>query len=157
MSTPAATPDAGGRILIVEDDPLTRKSLAALFDMEGFAVTQAGDGREALEQMAAATVDVVLADLNMPRMSGLELLRAARVRHAGVPVILISGYGTEESALEALRAGAYDYVTKPVLDEHLTFLVRRAVTERKREAEIQRLRREVEALRAGRTHGSGPG
>ncbi len=113
------------RVLVVDDEAIARENLAHVFKKDGYAVTAAEDGLEALDRLAEAPADVVVSDLKMSRMDGQELLTAIRARHPQTGVILVTGYATVDSAVKALKSGADHYLSKPVdLDE-----MRRAVAE----------------------------
>jgi two-component system, NtrC family, response regulator AtoC len=101
------------RILIVDDERNIRKVLQAHLHRDGFDVDTAENGAIALEKLKEDTFDLVVTDLRMPEMDGMELLAACRQGWPGLPVILITAHGTVDSAVEAIKAGAYDYVTKP--------------------------------------------
>ncbi len=118
------------RLLVVDDDPLIRRSLGEMLRREGYAVVEASGGAEALRAAAASPPNLVVTDFNMPEIDGLQLLRELRARKPDLPVILVTGYGTVEQAVEAMKNGAYDYVGKPILDEEMKLVVRRALDER---------------------------
>jgi two-component system, NtrC family, response regulator HydG len=101
-------------ILVVDDEEANRLALERIFVREGYAVRTAADGRAALDQLRDGAVGVVLTDLKMPGMSGLELLRAARQVSPDTQVIVVTAYGSVETAVEAMKEGAYDFVTKPL-------------------------------------------
>jgi DNA-binding NtrC family response regulator len=122
-----------GTVLIVEDEPNVRCVLAALLARAGHRTREAADGERALEALDAGGVDAVLTDLRMPRMNGLELLEAIRARRRRVPVILLTAHGTIGSAVEALKTGAFDYLTKPYDPEELLAVVDKAVRTHARE------------------------
>ncbi len=119
-----------GRILVVDDETNMRRVLGALLRRGGFEVLEAADGQAALECLDDQHVDAVLSDLKMPHMNGLELLEAARQRHARVPVILLTAHGTIGSAVEALKRGAFDYLTKPFDPDEIQQVVAKAVRTR---------------------------
>ena len=100
-------------VLVVEDEPEMRQVLADMLVRPGWRVTQAGDGVEALELLAAQRPDVVLTDLNMPRMDGMELLLQINERYPGLPVVVLTAFGTVPGAVEAMRGGAFDFLSKP--------------------------------------------
>src|SRR4051812_41713864 len=102
------------RVLIVEDDEAARLGLQRLVGKWGFSVETAADGVEALSKLSAFEPGIILTDLVMPRMGGLELLRALREQADGVTAVVLTAQGTVETAVEAIRQGAYDYLTKPV-------------------------------------------
>jgi EAL domain-containing protein (putative c-di-GMP-specific phosphodiesterase class I)/CheY-like chemotaxis protein len=117
---------SGPRVLLVDDDQSVRRAAARVLQAEGFAVTQAADGEEALRLIEKCEFDVVLTDVMMPRTSGLELLRAIRQRDLELPVILMTGMPSMEAAREAQRFGALHYLTKPVDNDRLVSAVTRA-------------------------------
>jgi DNA-binding NtrC family response regulator len=114
-------------VLIVDDEPNVRRVLSALLRRDGYRTLEAGDGEEALQSLAANPVHAVVADLKMPRMNGLELLEAVQKSYPGVPVVLLTAHGTVGSAVEALKRGALDYLTKPYDPEEVRQVVAKAV------------------------------
>jgi DNA-binding NtrC family response regulator len=116
-------------ILVVDDEKNIREGLAKLLEMEGHRSMPAADGREALALLERGDVDLVVTDLKMPNLPGEELLRRAQAAVPGLPVIILTGHGTIESAVQAMKEGAYDYLTKPVDMGRLTLLVARALSE----------------------------
>ena len=114
------------KVLVVDDDGVTRKFLQFLLRSQGFGVRAAADGIEALELLAREEVDLVITDLNMPRLDGLELIRRIRAHPAaaGIPVILLTTEGDEESRRQGVEAGASEYLVKPVSGEQLAGVVR---------------------------------
>ena len=127
------------RLLIVDDDETLRTSLCDAFRLEGYAVTGAADAQEALPLIQGTTFDVLISDLMLPGIDGLSLLEKARVVLPEAVIILMTGQGTVESAIRALKGGAYDYILKPFKLEGLLHVVGRGLEE-------QRLRRENLAL-----------
>jgi DNA-binding NtrC family response regulator len=146
MTSPSPAADqerashATERILIVEDDSATRGGLTELVRTWGFLADSAADGEEGLEKISSFRPSIVVSDLVMPRRTGLELLEALRDIDPTIAVILLTAQGTVESAVEAIRNGAYDYLTKPVDPQRLRILLDKA-------AERQHALREVKALR----------
>jgi len=116
-----------GRILVTEDDRNLRRVLKAMLDREGYEVAEAPNGVAALEWLAAHRADVVISDIRMPKMDGLALFRKLRDLRPGLPVILITAYGTIGDAVEAIRAGAFDYISKPFDEAELLRVVGNAV------------------------------
>ena len=112
-----------GRILLVDDEPNARSALRELLAEEGYAVEVAADGYEALGKLAGFGPDLVLTDLKMPGMDGLELLRLIRQRESELPVVVMSAFGELETAIEIMRAGARNYLRKPVKFGELTALL----------------------------------
>ena len=127
-------------ILIVDDEPLTRKSLYEILKYEGYRVDTAKDGREALELFQKQRSSVVITDLKMPGINGLSLLKEIRARDKETAVVLMTGYGTIDNAVDAMKEGAFDYITKPILDSEIKLVIQRIV-------EQQRLMEENKSLR----------
>jgi two-component system, chemotaxis family, chemotaxis protein CheY len=122
------TPDApGSRILVVDDDPVTRRVLSSVLERANYDVMASTDGHEALTELAAARIDLVITDREMPAMDGMELLRAVRQspRHGGVPVIMLTGITLESAGHEADAEGASAFLTKPVSSRELLETVER--------------------------------
>jgi DNA-binding NtrC family response regulator len=127
------------RVLVVDDDPGIRYTLREILESEGLEVEEAGDGQEALARFAERPAPLVITDLRMPRLDGRGLLAELVARAPGTKVVLITAHGSERDAVEAMKAGAYDYFKKPFETEELLAVVRRAV-------EAVRLRDENERL-----------
>jgi two-component system NtrC family response regulator len=135
-------------VLIVDDEPRYRRVVELLLEGEGYRISTAGGGAEALEMLTRDAVDVVLTDLQMPRVDGLAVLARAAEVDPDLPVIVFTAYGTVRSAVDAMRRGAFDYVEKPFDDDTLRLQVARAVATR-------RLRRQNRALRSSLGDASG--
>ena len=129
------------RILVVDDDESLRRVTQVQLEQAGYAVTTAGDVAQALAILEKAPQDLVITDLKMPGRSGVDLLRKIRTEYPEIVVILVTAFGTVESAVEAIKLGAYDYITKPVNADALRLTVGRAL-------DHLRLREEVQALRS---------
>jgi EAL domain-containing protein (putative c-di-GMP-specific phosphodiesterase class I)/CheY-like chemotaxis protein len=114
------------RVLLVEDEPALRRAFARMLEETGFAVVQAGDGQQAIDALGGGAFEVVLTDVSMPGMDGIQLLRAVRERDLDVPVILISGNPSVESAVKAVEYGALQYLIKPVDSRVLVDVVGKA-------------------------------
>ncbi|MEZ6190442.1 MAG: response regulator [Phycisphaerales bacterium] len=114
-------------ILIVEDEEVLRQSLGELLTDEGYDVHQAGDGKLAYDFILKQPVDLILTDIRMPNMDGIELLGKLQQTAPQTPVIILTAYGTVESAVAAMRAGAYDYLLKPVNFDDVLLKVERAI------------------------------
>ncbi len=145
----AATPDmadsgdsAAARVLVVEDDSLLRRGVERMLVAAGYSVSCAASGLEALPLVDQLGPDAVVSDVSMPGMGGVELLRAVAGRDEDIPVILITGVPSLDSAIEAVEFGAFHYLTKPFKPEQLLELVRRAVHTRR----LARLQRQALAL-----------
>lgn len=117
-------------VLIVDDEKNIREGLGKALEMDGYNVYLASDGEEALEMVQEEEVDLVITDLKMPRLSGDELLRTVVDGFPTIPIIILTGHGTIESAVRAMRDGAYDFLTKPVNLDRLSLLVKRALQNR---------------------------
>ena len=114
-------------ILIVDDDASLRRVIQVQLEHEGYAVSTAASGPEALQILGNTVQDLVITDLRMPGMSGIELLRQIRADHPGVAVIIITAYGSREIAVEATKSGTYDYIMKPANPDALRLIVSRAL------------------------------
>lgn len=128
---------SGYQILVVDDDPEWHEILALLFSRKGWKTETALSGERALARLAAGGIDVVVCDLSMPGMSGLEVLRRVRIMNAQIPFIMMTGVGTIESAVEAVQLGAYSYLTKPVNNAELASLVQRAAEHARVHSQLQ--------------------
>ncbi|HEU4385881.1 MAG TPA: sigma-54 dependent transcriptional regulator [Anaeromyxobacteraceae bacterium] len=133
-------------ILVVDDERSNLESLERIFAREGFRVATAGSGTEALEQLRRERVSVLVTDLMMPGMSGEELLRAARTVSPETEVILVTAYGTVETAVAAMKEGAYDFITKPVKRHAVVKSVRQALEKARLLAENRELRARLASL-----------
>jgi DNA-binding NtrC family response regulator len=131
------------QILVVDDDKAFRVSALALLQDEGFVVTTAVNGAEALQKIADTHFDLILSDLVMEGMNGMQLLHHIKQKLPDACVIMITGFGSIRTAVEAMREGAYDYLTKPCNNDELLLRVRRALTEERKSAELERLREMV--------------
>ena len=150
MSDPAT-------LLIADDDPGLRESLERTLTREGYRVVLASDGRAALERVQAGGVDLIVTDLRMPGLTGLELLRAAKAIMPDVDVILLTAFGTVEEAVKAMKDGAYDFLTKPFRREQLIKLVDKALERRDLIEQNRALKKQLEDLRAkGQMIGASP-
>ena len=143
-----ASTNTRDRVLIVEDDPTTRLGLTELVRTWGFATEAAADGEEALQRITAFRPSIIISDLVMPRMGGLELLRALKEEGGELTIVILTAQGTVETAVEAIKEGAYDYLSKPIEPQRLKILLDKIV-------ERQDTRREVKVLRRQlRDHGT---
>ena len=127
------------RVLVVDDEPKLGKFVAQALELDGNEVVRAGGGREALDLLASRPFEVVVTDLRMPEVDGLAVLGAARARPVPPEVIVMTAFGTTESAVAAMKAGAADYVTKPFALDELRMRVRRLAAQRTAEAKAERL------------------
>jgi DNA-binding NtrC family response regulator len=131
------------RILIVEDDGAARTGLEQLVKSWGFTADSASDGEEALEKVTSFRPAIVITDLVMPRMDGLELLRALQSQGADATTLLLTAQGTVETAVEAMKEGAYDYLTKPIDIQRLKILLDKIVERLETLREVKALRRQL--------------
>ncbi len=130
-------------ILIVDDEKAIRKTLGEILSYEGYKMDEAGDGEEALKRFKEKSYDVVLCDIKMPKMDGIEFLERAREINPDVPIIMISGHGTIETAVEAVKKGAYDYISKPPDLNRLLITIRNAMDKTNLVTETKVLKRRV--------------
>ncbi len=137
-------------ILIADDEPEICDALARIVKRRGYLPKIAADGREALEVVQSSRVDVLLADLRMPRMDGMELLKAAKTVDPDLEVIMLTGHGTVEDAVEALKVGAYDFISKPPRKAIIERVVERVVEKRVLNRENKRLREQLSVIQDGR-------
>ena len=135
----------GAKILIVDDEAEMRDACRQIFEREGLSVSEAQTGREALDMMADRAYQVVVLDLKMPGLDGMEVLRQIRRRHNQTSVVVITGYPSVESAVEAMKCGAIDFLPKPFSSESLRVIIRRALTYNRLERENARLRGHLRA------------
>jgi DNA-binding NtrC family response regulator len=147
----------GERVLIVEDDPATRSGLAELVQAWGFQTDEAPDGEEAMRKVTTFRPAIIVSDLVMPRMGGLDLLKALHDQLSDITFILLTAQGTVESAVGAIKDGAYDYLSKPVDPQRLRILLEKAVERQSTLREVRQLRRQLrEQGSFGRIIGNSP-
>jgi len=130
-------------ILIIDDERAIRKTLNEILGFEGYKVDEAADGEEGLKKFQSATYDVVLCDIKMPKVDGLEFLTKATAINADVPIIMISGHGTIETAVEAVKKGAFDFISKPPDLNRLLITIRNAMDRTRLVKETKVLKRRV--------------
>ncbi|MBP9211503.1 MAG: sigma-54-dependent Fis family transcriptional regulator, partial [Bacteroidetes bacterium] len=130
-------------VLVVDDESSMRKNVVELLSREGCAVLESGDGEDALRAVRSHNMHLILLDINLPKMDGISALKEIKKEYPDLPVIVFTAYGTSERAIEAMKAGAYDYLDKPFeLDEFL-LIVRRALTYGDLLREVKQLRSTV--------------
>ncbi len=129
-------------ILVVDDEEVLRLGCSRVLRSEGYQVATAANGKEALELLASEPVNVLLCDLKMPVMGALEVLEEAGVHYPDLPVIIMTGLGTVADAVECMKKGAYDFVTKPFSIDHLTLVVRRALEKQQLQTRTRQLQEE---------------
>src|ERR1700734_2617115 len=146
LNAPLAAPAVNGNspaasILVVDDEAGIRESLEVLLSLENYAVKTAVDGEEGLRMLDQSSFDLILLDLALPGQSGLELLPQFKERQPDLPIIMITAYGTVENVVDAIRAGAENFVQKPWDNEKLLADIRSAVARRRAEEENLQLKR----------------
>ncbi|MFL6213962.1 MAG: sigma-54-dependent transcriptional regulator [Blastocatellia bacterium] len=134
------------RILIVDDETIVRESLGNWFLEDGYTVEVAGSAKEALEKLAAQSWDIFLLDIRMPGMDGLELQRKIREVQSDATIIIMTAYASVETAVEAMKQGAYDYIVKPFDPDDLEHLIRKAIERKQLVTENTRLRSKIDEL-----------
>jgi signal transduction histidine kinase len=128
------------KILVVEDEEIIRLMFQQTFESWGFQVDVAENGKDALDRCHRENYHIVVTDLNMPMMDGLELLKRIKIKWPNIEVIVITGYATIESAIDAMKHGAYDFILKPVNFDHVQFTMNKCYSKIRFEAENQELR-----------------
>jgi DNA-binding NtrC family response regulator len=142
----SSDPSAKGRILIVDDEEVVRNALLEWFGSEGYHVRAAASGREALDALRKGPWDVALLDIKMPGMDGMELQDRLREIEPSLTVIIMTGYASVETAVRALKRGAYDYVAKPFDPDELGHLIANAIEHQRAKKEIARLQENIEEM-----------
>jgi two-component system, NtrC family, nitrogen regulation response regulator NtrX len=130
-------------ILIIDDERAIRKTLSEILSYEGYKIEEAADGEEGLKKFTATTFDVVLCDIKMPKMDGIEFLEKAREVNPDVPIVVISGHGNIETAVEAVKKGAFDYISKPPDLNRMLITLRNALDKQSLVTETKVLKRKV--------------
>ena len=130
-------------ILIIDDEKNIREGLGAAFEMEGYEVRLAANGKEGLDLIAKGDIDLVITDLRMDGISGEEVLRRVTTETPGIPVIVLTGHGSIDAAVDAMRNGAYDFLTKPLNLDRLSMLAKRALERRELSLQHTQLKAEV--------------
>jgi len=134
---------AEGTILVVDDDFLIRESLSELLRGEDYEVDAAPGGPEALQLLAAHTYDIVFTDINMPDVTGFDILREVNLKYPETNVVLITGFGEIQTAVQAIKQGAHDYVQKPLIDDNIRMICRRLMEQKKLAEENRYLRQRL--------------
>ncbi|MEX0747871.1 MAG: sigma-54 dependent transcriptional regulator, partial [Rhodothermales bacterium] len=131
-------------ILVVDDEPSIRRTLREILEYEKFEVDEAVDGEEALQKMRETQYDLVMLDVKMPKRDGMEVLQKARDEMPEVPIIMISGHGTIETAVEATKLGAFDFIEKPPDLNRMLVTIRNALDRGELEVANRRMRQAIE-------------
>src|SRR3954454_10382570 len=148
--TPNRRGGGSASILIVEDDAAMREMLREALEDDGYAVETAVNGRAGVERVQKGGIDLVVSDVKMPEIDGLDMLREIKAVSPSTYVITITAFGSIDTAIRAVKLGAFDYITKPFEVDQLILSVEKALAERALRSEVVRLRAEVE-----RSHRSG--
>jgi DNA-binding NtrC family response regulator len=130
-------------ILIIDDEKAIRKTLSEILSFEGFKIDEAGDGEEGFKKFRDKNYDVVLCDIKMPKIDGIEFLQKAGESNPDIPIIMISGHGNIETAVEAVKTGAFDYISKPPDLNRLLITIRNAMDRKNLMNEAKSLKRKV--------------
>ena len=130
-------------ILIIDDEKAIRKTLSEILSYEGYKIEEAGDGEEGLKKFGEKTYDLVLCDIKMPKLDGIEFLERSKDINPDVPIIMISGHGNIETAVEAVKKGAYDYISKPPDLNRLLITLRNALDKQSLVTETKVLKRKA--------------
>jgi len=138
-----------GRILIVDDELVVRDSLGKWFNSEGYTAQPAAGAREALEIIQHKEFDIALLDIKMPGMDGMELQARLKEADPDLTIVMMTGYASVETAVQALKRGAYDYITKPVDPDELSHLVAKALEHQRARREVARLREDLQEVVPG--------
>lgn len=131
------------KILVIDDQRSIRSTLKDILELEGYEVELAENGKEGLEKFSQAKYDLVLTDIKMPEMDGLEVLSNIMEKHTEAPVVMISGHGNIDTAVEAIKKGAYDFIEKPLDLNRLLITVKNAMDKRELVVETKKLKKKV--------------
>ncbi|MBU2541246.1 MAG: sigma-54 dependent transcriptional regulator [Candidatus Omnitrophica bacterium] len=142
----------GTHILVVDDEPLVMRSLSEVLTLSGYTVSTASNSEDALELLKKYTMDVVITDIKMPKMDGVHLLKNVKIISPDTPVILMTGFGSIENAVEAMKNGAYDYITKPIVDSEVKIIIERIMQQRRLIDENIKLKEELSLTHKERFH-----
>lgn len=135
-------------ILIIDDEKNIREGLGAALEMEGYKIALASDGKAGLERLVKGDIDLVITDLRMPEVSGEQVLAKVSAENPGVPVIVLTGHGSIDSAVDAMRNGAYDFLTKPLNLDQLVLIVKRALQGRELVLKHKELQEELNSRKS---------
>lgn len=130
-------------ILVIDDEKAIRKTLSEILTFEGFTVDEAADGAEAVKKIKENNYDCILCDVKMPKMDGIEVLELTREEKPDIPFIVISGHGNIETAVDAVKKGAFDYISKPPDLNRLLITIRNAMDKKSLVAETKQLRKRI--------------
>src|SRR4249920_4066931 len=133
-------PEDRPRVLVVDDEKFIRDIIADFLGMEGYIVRTAEDGTSAVNELERARYDMVISDLKMPKMGGLDLLKEVARTHPETLTVIMTGFGTVETAIDAMKQGAYDYILKPFKVEEVVHIVQRGLDRQRLQHENLRLK-----------------
>ena len=136
--------DNKSKILVVDDEPGMREFLEIMLQKDGYIVKTASDGSEALDKIDTTLYDLAITDIQMPVMNGIDVLKKINEKSPDTTVIMITAYASHETAIEAMKLGAYDYITKPFKIDEIKLVIKKALDKKKLERENTRLRKELE-------------
>lgn len=131
------------KLLIIDDEKAIRKTLSEILSFEGYTIDEASDGDEGLSKFSEKAYDLVLCDIKMPKMDGIEFLEKSRLINPDVPIIIISGHGNIDTAVEAVKKGAFDYISKPPDLNRLLITLRNATEKQELVSETKKLKKKV--------------
>jgi DNA-binding NtrC family response regulator len=146
MHDEAAVLDTTAKVLVIEDDEVLRRLLIDVLSDQGYQVESAETGEEGLDSMEGDVYDIILLDINLPGMDGMEVLRLAPARQPDAQVVMMTAFGTVDTAVEAMKQGAFDYINKPFSTDELILTIRRALEEQDLRREVARLRQKARGI-----------
>jgi len=130
-----------------------RRSLSELLTLQGYTTSTASDGKEALDLLKTYTANIIISDIKMSKMNGFQLLKQIKTNYPDIPVIMVTGYGSIENAVEAMKQGAYDYVTKPIVDSEIKIIIERIFKHQRIQEENIELKKELSTTEREIFHG----
>ena len=131
-------------VLVVDDEPGMREFLEIMLTKEGYEVSIASNGEEAIEKIGKESFDLAIVDIQMPGINGIEVLRNTREKNYNTTIIMITAFASHESAIEAMKLGAYDYITKPFKIDEIKLVIKKSLDKNVLEKENTRLKKELE-------------
>jgi two-component system response regulator PilR (NtrC family) len=132
-------------ILIVDDEPGMREFLEIMLTKEGYGVSIASNGEEAIEKLGSEFFDLAIVDIQMPGINGIDVLKNTRDKKNDTTIIMITAFASHESAIEAMKLGAYDYITKPFKIDEIKLVIKKSLDKKVLEQENTRLKKELES------------
>ena len=142
-----------GKILLADDEQIARENLEYILKKEGYETVAVESGARALEELEKSDFDLVITDLRMPQVDGMQVLERAKELRPDTEVLVVTGYATVNTAVQAMQKGAYHYLAKPYQNEEVRILIRKALEKRELQLRVQELQRQVAGHeRISRTH-----